>query len=359
MMTIFKNFVAGLVLAVVAFVPSIAQAQDQGSTTVGKATITVGSGMVLMMLPDAGSMLTEGPNNAVTDFPVREKFKFSDNFKETGLNFNASIAVPVSWMTLSLNGFWANIKGKESLSCTPQTGGLCAVMPLVDDPARMQVQGVIDGGGAFGGRLLADSKRDVDYWGVALEAKRTPAPNSHYLAWGLDVRGIYQDLNSTIVGTSPAGFVDTYKESLKTTYYGGYLAWCGNYSPPLLKNWGLESSFRLQGGVYYADTDYRGRLTNSGPIIGGGGDPTSRLSLSSRDMAFIGGLTLGIGKRLSTRTKLSLNGGYEYYSQVPRMIYNTADQNANPFLANRQFGTRIQKRDGSSIGIGLILSIEL
>ena len=36
---------------------------------VGKTTITVGTGMVFMMLPDVKSMVTEGPNNAADRFP--------------------------------------------------------------------------------------------------------------------------------------------------------------------------------------------------------------------------------------------------------------------------------------------------
>lgn len=368
MMTIFKNFVAGIVLAVLVFTASVTQAQNNNSMTVGKVTITVGSGMVLMILPDTSSMLTQGPNNAATDFPVVEQFKFSDDFNKTGWNVNASIAIPVYRTTLSLNGFWANIKGKSSFACTPQAGGLCAIMPLVDNPAIMQVQGVISGGGAFGGQLLTDSEREVDNWGIALESKWELnkrflgwplAPNSHYLTVGLDIRGIYQDLDAKILGTSPSAFFDTYKENLNTTYYGAYLAWSGDYSPFLFKNWGLEFLFRLRGGVYYAYTNYDGHLNNTGPIIGGGGNPTSALSLSSSDIAFIGGLTLGIGKQLGTRTRLSLNGGFEYYSYLPKMIYNTADQNPNPFLTGRHFGTRIGNDNAFSINIGLALTIQL
>jgi hypothetical protein len=354
MMTIFKNFVVGFVLFIVIFCPSVTQAQNQGSMNVGRATITVGSGMVLMMLPDTGSMITEGDNNTATHFPVRETFKFSDNFKETGLNVNTSIAVPVGGMTFSLGGFWANVKGKDSFACVPQPGGLCVIEPLVDDPGRMQTQGTI-----FGQSILVDSKRDVNYWGIALESKKTPVANSHYLAWGLDVRGIYQDLDSTMAGAWAGPFLVTYKESLKTSYYGGYLAWCGDYSPSPLKNWGLESSFRLQGGLYYADVRYSGRLANSGTIIGGGGDPISALSLSTSKLAFIGGLTLGISKQLGTRTKLSLNSGYEYYSYVPQMKYNTADRNSNPLVTNRRFGTAIGTSYGSSVNIGLTLTIQL
>jgi hypothetical protein len=354
MMTALKNFVAILVLAVVVFAPSVLQAQDQGSMEVGKTTITVGTGLVYMMLPDTKSMVTEGPNNAATHFPVRQTFKFSEHFNEAGWNVNGSISMPVKGMDFSLKGFWANVKGKDSFSCTPQAGGLCVIEPLVDDPNRMQTQGII------AGTLPVNSKRDVDYWGIALESKKTLSPASQYLALGLDVRGIYQDLNSTMSGSwAGSPFIDTYKERLNTTYYGAYFAWGGYYAPSLFKTWGLESSFRLQGGIYYANTDYHGRLINSGQIIGGGGDPTSRLSLSRNDPAFIGGLALGISKRLGARTKLSLNGGYEYYSLVTRMTYNTADQNSNPLITYRQFGTEINKKDGSSLRVGLVLAFEL
>ncbi len=115
----------------------------------------------------------------------------------------------------------------------------------------------------------------VDYQGIALESKRTTGENSSYLAFGLDVRGIYQDFSSTMISTAPLSFVDRNKDTLNTTYYGGYLAWGNNYFPWSPKAWGLETSFRVQGGIYYADTSYRGRLSNSGSIIGGG-DPKKR-----------------------------------------------------------------------------------
>ncbi|MCF8476064.1 MAG: hypothetical protein K9G60_03480 [Pseudolabrys sp.] len=362
--------------------PGAVQAQ-QDSKQIGPATVTIGSGIAMLSLPDVGSMVTRGPNRTVTKFPVLETFKFSEGFEnKTGWNLNGSVAVPIGGATVSLNGFWARIKGKASSTCTPAAtvaaGDLCVVVPLFDKPStNPPVNGVLGPNSfAFGGRLAIDSERKVDHWGAALESKLALNPgfmggalNRHYLALGADIRGIYQDLDSTMSSTATNSptflFVDTYNETLNTTYSGAYLAWGGDYSPFMLKrlweSWGLESAFRLQGGVYYARTHYDGQLINTGPIIGGGGDPTSALTLSRNDTAFIGGVTLETRKKIGKRATLSLKSEYEYYSYVPKMIYNTAlANNTNSFTgAGRQFGTLIDKGHAYSARTSIRLTVAL
>ncbi len=355
-MNIPRKAVVGFLLTALVFTVPAAQAQDSGSTTIGKTTITIGSGVTFLSLPEAESMVTRGQNFSLF-FPVYETYKFSDDFEEIGWNVNGSVAVPVGWATLSLNGFWARFKDQNSFLATPQPTQAVLITPLVDNPAIQQVQGTVAGVGY----ILADADREVDQWGGALEMKwgLDTSFADWNLAVGVDVRGIYQDLDADMFGTFGRSFLVSYKEDLDTTYYGAYLAWGGNYAPFLFESWGLEASFLLRGGVYYAYTDYDGTLVNSGPIIGGGGDPTSSLSLSSDDAAFIGGITLGIRKRLGTRAILSLEGGYEYYSFVPRMSYNTVDQGPLSITGGREFGTSIDSDDGYSLSAGLRLTIEL
>ena len=350
------NAVAGLVLMALVFAAPAVQAQDSGSTTIGKTTITVGSGVTFLSLPDAESMVTRGPNNGLIRFPVYETYEFSDDFEETGWNVNGSVAVPVDWMTFSLNGFWARFKNRDSFLAVPQAGEVVVIAPLVDNPAIQQVQGDIPPG-----YIRADAEREVDQWGGALEMKwgLDTSFADWNLAVGIDVRGIYQELDADMFGTWATGYVVSYREDLDTTYSGAYLAWGGDYAPFLSESWDLEAMFLLRGGVYYAYTKYEGDLTNSGNIIFGGGDPTSSLSLSSDDAAFIGGITLGVRKRLGTRAILSLEGGYEYYSFVPRMDYNTADQGPFSVTAGREFGTSIESDDGYSLSGVLRLTIEL
>ena len=355
----------------------------QDTKEIGPVTVTIGTGIAMLTLPDVGSMVTRGPNQSAARFPVVQTYNLADDLNDkVGWAVNGSIAVPVGLATVSLNGFWAQIKGKSSSSCTPvepaSAGDLCVVVPLFDKPsATPPVNGVLGpSNGSFGGQLAINSERTVNQWGAALESKwainrdfiglSSPLFRP-YWAVGVDVRGIYQKLDATISTTatnSPAfSFVDTYGENLNTTYSGAYLAWGADFSPilPLFRSWGLENAFRLQGGIYYAHTSYSGQLANTGSIIGGGGDPTSALTLSRNDAAFIGGVTLETRKKISSRATLSLKSEYEYYSFVPQMTYNTAVQNNNnPFNgAGRQFGTFIGSNDAFSMRTSLRLTIAL
>jgi hypothetical protein len=346
-----------------------ARAQN-ASMQVGNATVTIGGGIAALTLPDVPTMLTRTTNTV--PFPVLESYKFSDDFENKyGWNVNGSVAVPVTGAgadEIAASGFWARIKDNESFACN---GGLgpqidCLVAPLVDNPAIQQVNGSLALNSVSG-----QSERKVDQWGGSLEAKwflasgpfaATRAMKPQYLALGADVRGIYQNIDATMNSTTGATFA--YNESLDTTYYGAFLAWGGDYAPILLGGiWnalGLQSSFRLQGGVYYADTQYSGNLVSTGPIIGGGGNPTSSLSLSNGNAAFIGGVTLETRKQITPRTNLSLKSEYEYYSWVPKMAYNNTDRGpANIAGPDRQDGTVIGHDDAFSMRTTLTLTIGL
>src|SRR5262245_37898418 len=70
--------------------------------------------------------------------------------------------------------------------------------------------------------------------------------------WGaaFDVRGLDQDLH--IKGsTGGVGELFHYKETLDTTYYGGYFTIGGEYSlfPALYAGWGLRSFIDLHAGL--------------------------------------------------------------------------------------------------------------
>lgn len=205
----------------------------------------------------------------------------------------------------------------------------------------------------------------MDQWGASLESK-WPAGNfsglasNEYFAIGGDIRGIDQDLDARFTLRSAPAYLVTYSEELDTRYYGAYLAWGGTYQPflfgSLWKSWGLQSSFRLHGGIYYADTDYSGRIDQRGTTAAF--DPTSALSLSRGDVAFIGGLTTETRMPISARASLSLKSVYEYYSWVPSMTYNTSD--GPEFNApDRQAGTRIGSDDAFSMRTSLRLTIGL
>lgn len=332
---------------------------------VGNATVTIGGGTAILTLPDVPSFVTR--EGIVAPFAFIEGFRFSDDFDdEIGWNINGSIEAPMGAnKTISLNGFWANIEDEHSFTCTENPLDFCTVYPLVDDPAVFQNVFVA----VTGDSLVSNAEREVNNWGVSVELKRqlnpgvmgvTQAPPRRYVALGGDIRGIDQDLDVSITATVAGVGPITYNEELDTRYYGAYAAWGGGYAPFLLRGlwerWGLHSSFRLQGGVYFADTDYDGRLNDSTP----GPNATSALTLSEHDVAFIGGLTLETKKRIGQRAMLTLQSVYEYYSWVPEMAYNTVEPGAGTtFTPGRQVGTVINDDDALSMRTSLRLTIGL
>ncbi len=359
-----SRYLTSLTLASFVFAAPVA-AQESGSMQVGGATVSVGAGTAILTLPDVPSVMTR--TTGLLPGSILQTFKSSDDFgDEIGWNVNGSIALPMGAnKSVSLNGFWASIDDGNSATCTAAVGESCAVSPLVDDPALAQFAG-------FGGpvQLNSRSEREVDHWGVSLESKWrlnpgvmgvTRAPHQRTFAIGADIRGIDQDLNETILDPATPAFSAVYNEDLDTRYTGAYAAWGGDYSIPFLSSltngMGLRSSFLLRGGVYYADTDYSGRLTTAGSTF----TATSALSLSDSDVAFIGGLVLETRKRIGRRATLSLKSEYEYYSYVPEMAYNQGDNRPGfpTNLANGQIGTRIGSDDAFSARTSLRLTIKL
>jgi hypothetical protein len=115
--------------------------------------------------------------------------------------------------------------------------------------------------------------------------------------------------------------VFTYKESLDTTYVGGYIGFGGEYSlgflstGGLMNRLGLRTFINAKAGLYNADTDYDGNFAfNFLPF-------SSKLSQSIDDLAFIGSVSFKTRKQLGPRTSLSLWTDYEYISSAPKMHY--------------------------------------
>ena len=165
---------------------------------------------------------------------------------------------------------------------------------------------------------------------MGAQSRFTEKPNFYrndYFIVGADVRGIDQD-NTLRSSVGPAF---SYKESLETTYTGGYIGVGGEYSfgfipfvgsavkgvGGLYDRLGLRTFINLRAGLYNADTDYDGRFAS--------GSFNSRLSKSNDDLAFIGTVSLETRKQIGMRTSLSLWTDYEYISSVPEMRY--ADDN--------------------------------
>jgi hypothetical protein len=297
-------------LGLAAFAP-VANAQDMTTAVAGGTTIWIGGGVQFLSLPDIKFTEKSGHKQKNSDSDWLDFGGATGGGIETALGMWGS-----SRVTGSVKGFWANVEADDHKRCN----GSCAFF----DP---------NNGQAFtSGTLNTKTNRDADYWGTQAELKFGRAepvyekPNFYrndYFIVGADVRGIDQD--NTL--RSSVGTAFSYKESLDTTYVGGYIGFGGEYSfgfIPGVKNvgglydrLGLRTFISGRAGLYNADTDYGGRFTS--------GSFGSKLSKSTDDLAFIGTVSLETRKQIGMRTSLSLWTDYEYISSVPKMRY--ADDN--------------------------------
>jgi hypothetical protein len=322
---------------------SPARAQDMGqnyalpgtaTTKLGQAELSVGGGFATLSLPDIRFGSLAGPGGRVKNY--NNSHNFGDEF---GGTFGGNLVVPWSGNTaVSLGGFWTSIDQNHNATCSASSSQSCEASGLVGDNAAAPL----------GVNLKERTKRDVDNWGSQLEGRYylqgmpgNNLVNNTYVAAGGDIRQINQD--TSIDFTGPGGADGgSYKESLDSSYYGGYLAIGGDYNLPFFTNLksglGLQSGFKGYVGIYGVNTDYSGRV------------PDEHLGLSSNDAAVIAGLSLETRKQFTPRTSLSLVSTYEYYSFVPDMKY--ADSNTGS-------STRIDDTDAFSTRTMLRLNIGL
>ena len=354
------RLVAGVLLgsSTLAAMPALAQTplqqdmamQDMGTMMVGETVISVGGGLAYLTLPDT-HFTFRYKNSGNFDTISKQK---NDAFDEYGGGFSGSAATPLGWALGmpwigAVHGYWSSIDNSNRNRCVTTNSSTCAAADIVDTPGSSTV--------STSGTLFSHTDRDVDSWGVALEFT-TPNPRPMILPgimksthWGaaFDVRGLDQDLH--IKGsTGGVGELFNYKETLDTTYYGGYFTIGGEYSlfPALYGGWGLRSFIDLHAGIYGANADYNGHFV--GREIGG-----SKLGLSDDQVTFIGGVKFETRKQFSPRTSLSLLSEYEWYSYAPEMHYNDGDGKANGIVN----GTHITDDDAFSERTSLRLNIGL
>jgi hypothetical protein len=321
------------------FVPS-AHAQDMTTATFGGTTIWVGGGVQFLSLPDIKFTQANGHRQKNSESDWLDFGGAAGGGIETAVGFWGS-----SRVTAGVKGFWANIETDDRKGCS----GTC----VVTDPTG--------GFSITSGSLNTKTDREADYWGAQAELKFGRAEPVHtkpniyrndYFIIGADVRGIDQDNKLH----SPTGTNFTYKETLETTYVGGYVGLGGEYSfgfipflgsavkgtGGLYDRLGLRTFISARAGLYSADTDYTGRF-NSGSIA-------TRLSQSDDELAFIGTVSLETRKQIGMRTSLSLWTDYEYISSVPKMHY--ADDDGRPTRIDDEgvFASRTMLR--LNIGLG-------
>jgi hypothetical protein len=303
------------VLGIATHLP-VGHAQDMTTATVSGTQIWIGGGVQFLSLPDIRFTEKNGHRQTNSESDWLDFGGAAGGGIETGLGFWGS-----SRVTAGVKGFWANVETDDHKGCS---GGPTSC--TVFDPAS---------GRAFTGSSTK-TDRDVDYWGAQAELKFGRAqpvyekPNVYrndYFIIGADIRGIDQD--NTL--RSSVGTAFSYKETLDTTYTGGYIGLGGEYSfgfipivgsaikgqGGLFDRLGLRTFINLRAGLYNADTDYDGRFTSD--------SFSNKLSKSTDDLAFIGTVSLETRKQIGMRTSLSLWTDYEYISSVPEMRY--ADDN--------------------------------
>ena len=369
--------IGGLLLASTALIAAPAvQAQDSGSMQAGRATISVGGGSAFLILPETKfGVVTDGARNTIQ--------KEENGFDDYGWNVNGAVEVPVGSRdgrrrSIAVHGFYSQVEDDSNNRCATNVGTVqCGWMNIVDDPALLQKN--VFGAGSTPVSLLNDHDREVDHWSVAGELKfhrggyggglkdPMPASKPSYFAIGVDFRGIDQDLDIRGTATSPAVTGSMrYSEDLDTDYYGAFLAYGRDYRlggpNGLWARLGLQSSFRLQAGLYYVDTDYD--ATYSSSAFRGNFlllEDSGTLSLSEDDIAFIGSLTLETRKQISRRATLSLQSEYTYYSWAPEMAYNDTDVFAGGAAVSTGFnvGTRIEDDDAFATRTSLRLTLKL
>jgi hypothetical protein len=305
---------AAMIVGAAALVPP-AQAQDMTTATVGGTTIWVGGGVQFLSLPDIRFTFQNGrrQKNSESDW--------LDFGGAGGAGIETSLGIwGNSRVTGSVKGFFANVETDDHKRCSGGAGD-CVVI----DPTGTFV-GLSD-------TLRTKTDREADYWGGQVELKFGRLEPVHekpmlyrndYFIVGADVRGIDQDNHLR----SSVGTDFSYKETLDTTYVGGYIGVGGEYSfgfIPGVKNvgglydrLGLRTFVNLRAGLYDADTDYDGRFASGGF--------SSRLSQSDDELAFIGTVSLETRKQIGMRTSLSLWTDYEYISSVPEMRYDNLDR---------------------------------
>jgi len=331
---------AAMGLALVALAGA-AHAQDMTTATVNGTTIWVGGGVQFLSLPDIKFTGSGDPGNFRRQ--TNSAGSWSDfggavgGGLETGLGFWDGMRV-----TGGVKGFWSEVNTDDTVSCRNDC--------IVVDPAT--------GLTGQGDQLRTKTDRDANYWGAQAELKFGRAqpietkPNLYrndYFIIGADVRGI--DQNNDLRGNTFSGSqVFTYKETLDTTYTGGYVGIGGEYSLGFLgagglyDRLGLRSFINLRAGLYNADTDYDGRFFAADLPF------NSNLSKSSDDLAFIGTVSLETRKQIGTRTSLSLWTDYEYISSVPAMRYNNGSGQPTRISDDDVFASRTMLR--LNIGFG-------
>lgn len=334
-------------IGAVAFTPS-AHAQDMTTYTFGGTTLYIGGGFQYLSLPDIKFTGRDDIGSVIAgnSFRRQKNSDFSEYGGSAGGGFETALGY---WnglrVTGGVKGFFSSLENSDRKNCQFDASDFCIIV----DPTGEELLVTTS--------FITKTDRDVDYWGGSAELKFGRAEPVHakpnlyrndYFIVGADIRGIDQDnrLRNQFAG-GPEIF--DYKETLDTTYTGGYVGVGGEYSFGFLgmggfyDRIGLRTFINARAGLYNAETDYDGRFAFLVfPVA-------TKLSESSDDLAFIGTISLETRKQFGPRTSLSLWTDYEYISSVPELKYATFGGTTR-IVDDSSFATRTMLR--LNIGLG-------
>ncbi len=261
--------------------------------------------------------------------------------------------------SFGVSGFFANYQGTTQSHCMYSLTTDCAIVNIVDfDPNNENNTGPF-------GNLHVKASRDVDYYGVAIDARLgdlaggglKDGPLAGALSpfkLGVAVRGLNESASLTSIDPLVSVPVK-YRESLNTYYYGGF----AGIEKKAAFGDGWVAAIDATAGVYYASTDYQGRYNGYSVAFQSGYVQESGSINSSLDTpAFIGTLRLDLKRQLGWGA-IGAFGEGEYLSYVPRIAYNNNDQAGGPpwGIAGTQIGTRILSSSAFNVTGGLSVSV--
>jgi hypothetical protein len=266
-------------------------------------------------------------------------------------------------VSFGLSGFYGGYSGSQKSKCNYTATTDCAFVNIVDFDKNEE-----NNTGAFG-RLDINTKREVDYYGVALDARlgallggslKDSLPEMDYspIKVGVAARGLND--HTWLTATDPGVCLPVkYDGKLDTHYFGAFLG----VEKQLPLGGGWSANVDGAAGLYYADTMYTGRYAGyvavSAPVVGFA-EEHGGVNASTEKGAFISSLRLGLNRDLGWGA-LGIYGQAEYLSYVPGVGFNNNDQAGGaPWgLQGSQNGTHLTSEDAMNYTGGVSLSVKL
>jgi hypothetical protein len=330
----------------------------------GGAEVTVSAGYSWFGLPDLKLVtIVGGPwfDQAVGQFSGDDG-SIDGGRLDIHLSKFAEVALPAGYLvSLNASGFYAGYQGTAQSHCMYTATTDCVIVNLVSANSPQA-----ENTGPFG-NLNILTNRQAAYYGMAIDAKFAVADLGSLkdltlpgiilpIKIGFAMRGLNE--SSHLVSVDPLVSVPaTYKETLDTYYYGGFLG--VEWKQPLSHGWSLLLD--ATGGLYLANTQYKGSYNGYSPAFGSGYVAESGAANGSLDKeTFIGTLRLDIMRELGWGT-LAIFGQGEYLSYVPRVVYNNNDPASfwSWPIAGNQVGTHLASSDALNFTSGLSVSWHL